>query len=317
MDYTGTRGVPRLDLGAALLEFIQEEKAFIGTQLFPVFKSPEKKANYPAITRASLTQTADTKRGSKGNYNRGSMGAKDKSFACEENGFEMPLSDDDRALYKTDFDAEWASTKGAGGILLRNQEGRIATKAFSTSTFTGSALYTDNSGTPWATIGTDIVGQVIDGKEKVRKNCGIEPNALVLSKANVNKCLKNTAIKAAISYTARPTEAEIINALKDLFGVKKLLIGNAVKNSAKEGAVFSGDDIWNATHVLLAVVAEDGQDLTQPSIGRTFLWDKDCPENVHVESYRDEPIRSDIFRARSHTDEVLIDPYFGHLLKVA
>ena len=67
---------------------------------------------------------------------------------------------------------------------------------------------------------------------------------------------------------------------------------------------------------LLAISAQDGQDPTQPSLGRTFLWANDSPENVMVEQYRDESIRSDVFRSRQHTDELLLDKYFGHLLKV-
>jgi hypothetical protein len=37
---------------------------------------------------------------------------------------------------------------------------------------------------------------------------------------------------------------------------------------------------------------------------------------VTVEQYRDEEARADIFRVRQNTDELIIDPYFGHLMKV-
>jgi hypothetical protein len=43
----------------------------------------------------------------------------------------------------------------------------------------------------------------------------------------------------------------------------------------------------------------------------------DSPENAVVEQYRAEEIRSDIFRVRQHVDEMVIDPYFAHLLKIA
>ena len=67
---------------------------------------------------------------------------------------------------------------------------------------------------------------------------------------------------------------------------------------------------------MVARITKDGLDFSQPAIGRTFLWVADCPENVMVESYRDEPVRSDVIRSRQFTDEILIDAYFGHLLKV-
>jgi hypothetical protein len=318
VDQSGVRATPRLDLGAAIEEYVQDAGDFIGTRLFPIFKTPQKAANFSAITRETLTQTPDTKRAANGKYNRGSIGAKDVGYSCEENGFEMPLDDGERKNYAKDFDAELAVSKAAMNIVLRGQEARIASTAINTSIFTGAPLLTDVSGSnPWSDDTKDIIKTIRDGKSKVRINCGMLPNTVLMSFDNLNRCLANKGIMEAIKYTARPTEAEIINALKDLFGVQNILIGNAIKNSAKEGQAFSGLDIWGSTYVLLAVSAQDGQDPTQPSIGRTFLWANDSPENVMVEQYRDESIRSDVYRSRQHSDEVLLDKYFGHLLKVA
>jgi len=318
VNYSGTRAVPRLELGAALEEFRSQESDFISTKVFPIFRSNKKEAKFSAITRESLAQIADTKRAARGGYNRGSIGAKDKSFACEENGFEMPLDDSERSLYANDFDAEFAAVKAAQGIIQRNQEARIAAALFNTSTFTGSALYTDiSSSAPFATIGSNVLGAIRTAKGKVRANCGIDPNALVISATNRDRLLANTDIITRIQYTARATDQEILRAFSDLFGVKYVFIANAIKNSAKEGKDFASADIWSSLYAMLAVVVENGQDLTQPGVGRTFLWTEDAPENVTVESYREDAIRSDVFRVRQHTDEVLIDANFGHLLKVA
>ncbi|MGE0267885.1 MAG: hypothetical protein AB7S78_05480 [Candidatus Omnitrophota bacterium] len=317
VDQVGVRATPRLDLGAAIEEYVQDAGDFIGTRLFPIFKTPQKAANFSAITRESLTQTPDTKRAVNGKYNRGSIGAKDVGYSCEENGFEMPLDDSERRNYAKDFDAELAVSKAAMNIVLRGQETRIASIAMNTSIFTGAPLFTDVSGSnAWSDPTKDIIKTIRDAKVKIRTNCGLLPNTLVMSYTNLNLCLNNNAIKDAIKYTARPTDAEIINALKDFFGIPNVLIANAIKNSSKEGQAFSGSDIWSPTYVLLAVTAQDGQDPTQPSVGRTFLWANDSPENVMVEQYRDESIRSDVFRSRQHTDELVLDKYFGHLLKV-
>ena len=318
IDYSGQRAVPRLDLGAAVLELIQQDSDFIGTKIFPIFRSPLKKAVFSAITRETLAQIGDTKRGTKGNYNRGSMGAKDKSFACEENGWENPLDDSERAFYVNDFDAGFVATKGALGVVMRGQESRIAGKLFDTSVFTGADLYTDVSGSaPWTTVGSDAIATIKAARAKVRANCGMMPNALIMDAINRDRLTSLTVVKDAIKYTARATDQELINALADLMGVKYIFFGNAIKNTAKEGKTFAGGDIWDPKYVSLAIVAENGQDLTQPAAGRTFLWTQDCPENVFVEQYRAEDIRSDVFRVRQHTDEKLIDPYFAHLIKVA
>ena len=317
-DYSGTRATPRLDLGVALMEFLDQQSDFIGPQAFPVFKSNLKSAAYSAITRESLAQTGDTKRSQRGNYNRGSFGAKDKTFACVENGWEQPLSDDERKLYSRDFDAEFAATKIAEGVVLRNQEARIAAKVFDTAVFTGSSLYLDvSSSAPWTTVGSAIKSTITAGKAAMRANCGMLPNALILNYTNVERLKATTEIKDAIKYTSFPSDDMLFSALASYFGVKKVLVGNAIKNSAKEGATFSGADIWSNLYAALAIVPDNAEDLSLPALGRTFLWTEDCPENVFVEYYRDETIRSDVFRTRQHTDENLIDKYFGFLIKVA
>ncbi len=316
IQYPGGRATPRLELGVAVQEFIQTADEFVGTKIMPIFKTKKKAATFSAITRDYITQDVDTKRSSRGNYNRIGVGAKDKSFNCAENGLENPLGDDERALYQTDFQAELVCSKVTARAVLQAQEKRIAAKIFNTTTFTGSALYTDNTANPWATIATDIIGQVSTGKQKIRSNTGLLPNALLMNYANFENCKKNTAILNRIQYNKVATDAEVAGYLAALFGVDNILIAKGILNSAKEGQTFVSGDIWSSNFVLFGLIDPSGEDLSIPSVGRTFLWTEDSPDNALVEQYRDDTIRSDVFRVRQNTDENLIDPYFGHLMKV-
>jgi len=314
-DYQGTRTVPRLELGEAALEFIQSQDEFIGTKVLPIFQTKKKAGVFPAITRESITREADTKRAPRGNYNRDSFQAKDRQYNCEEHGLEGPLDDSEREMYATDFDAELTSVQIVTRRVLQAQERRIASKVFDTTVFTGSKLFTDYSSAPWDNKSSDAIGQVRAAREQVRQNCGIEPNTLILSKANMDRLVGNEEVKKAIQYVARLTEAEILNAMADILGVKRIIVGRAIYNTAKEGKSFQGADIWSDDFAMVAVIGE-GQRLSDPTVGRTFLWTADSPENATVEQYRDDAARSDIFRVRQHVDEMIVDPYFAHLLKV-
>ncbi len=317
VDYAGQRATPRMDLGVAVMEYVEQEKEFIGTNVLPIFKTQKQKSVFPAITRESITRDADTKRATRGNYNRDGFSAKDKSYNCQEHGLEGALDDSERAMYASDFDSEIVTTKITTRRVLQAQEKRIADVLFDTNVFTGSALYTDNSANPWSNIATKVIKQIRDAKAKIRANCGIMPNALVMSSTNIERLKANTEIVDLIKYTSRPTDAEVRTALADLFGIKYIFEGKAIRNTAKEGRPFVSGDIWSDVYALLGLVIADGQDLSQPGLGRTFLWVSDSPENAVVEQYRAEEIRSDIFRVRQHVDEMLLDPYFAHLLKVA
>lgn len=316
VDYFGSRATPRMDLGAAVMEYVEQANEFIGTQVLPIFKTQKQKSVFPAITRESITRDADTKRATRGNYNRDGFSAKDKSYACEEHGLEGALDDSERAMYSTDFDAELVTTRITTRRVLQAQEKRIADMLFNPATFTGSALYTDNTGKPWDDINSDVIDQVRAAKAKVRANCGMEPNALILSSTNIDRLKANKQIVEVVKYTARATDQELRNALADLFGIKYILEGKAIRNAAKEGKAFLSTDIWSDDYAMVALVASEGQDLSQPCLGRTFLWQPDSPDNAVVEQYRAEEIRSDIFRVRQHVDEMIIDEYFGHLMKV-
>ncbi len=316
VDYQGTRAVPRLELGEAVKEFTQQQNEFIGTQVLPIFGTKKKSSIFPAITRESITREADTKRAPRGNYNRDGFSAKDKQYNCEEFGLEGVLDDGERTLYSSDFDAELTTVQIVTRRVLQAQERRVAGLMFNTVTFTGAQLYTDNTATPWTNASTDVIAQVRAIREKIRANSGLDPSALIFSKANLDRLLNNSVIKDCIKYVARLTEAEILNALADLLGIKQILVGRGIYNTAKEGKAFINGDIWNASYVMAAVIGSPER-LSDPSVGRTFLWTADSPENATVEQYRDDASRSDIFRVRQHVDEIVIDPYFAHLMKVA
>jgi len=305
-----------LDLGEATLEFTQQQNEFIGTQVLPIFQTKKKSSIFPAITRESITREADTKRAPRGNYNRDGFSAKDKQYNCEEFGLEGVLDDGERTLYSTDFDAELTTVQIVTRRVLQAQERRVAGLMFNTTMFTGAQLYTDNTAAPWTNASTDVIAQVRAIREKVRANSGIDPSTLIFSKANLDRLLNNSVIKDCIKYVARLTEAEILNALADVLGVKNILVGRGIYNTAKEGKTFVNGDIWNASYAMVAVIG-DANRLSDPSVGRTFLWASDSPENATVEQYRDDASRSDIFRVRQHVDEIVIDPYFAHLMKVA
>ena len=139
---------------------VEQENEFIGTQILPIFRTQKQKSVFPAITRESITRDADTKRATRGNYNRDGFSAKDKSYNCQEHGLEGALDDSERAMYASDFDAELVTSKITTRRVLQAQEKRIADLLFDTSVFTGASLYTDHSANPWSDIATKVVKQV-------------------------------------------------------------------------------------------------------------------------------------------------------------
>jgi len=313
---TATQARGRLDLGEAFKEFDINAARFAGTQILATFATGKRESTFTKLTRAGLLGRAKTARAVGGGYNRVDLYKTEDSYKCLENGLEGTLGDDDRALYASEFDAELASVENVFAKVMIEQEIRVKDLIFNTATYTGSALFTDNKATPWSTITTDIIGQVIDAAEKVRRNTGVPPNALVIGATSLANVLKNTSIRAQFPAVTIVTLEMIRNALGSIFGLEKLIVGAGAYNSAAEGQTCVVADTWPKTYAWIGRVAEAGDSLVTPCVGRTFLWDADAADIVIVEQYREEQVRGDVFRCRQYTAEKIFDAYFGHLLQI-
>lgn len=314
----GTRATPREDLGEALMQYRLEggDSKFIATEVLPILPTQKEAATVGVITREGLLKRADAKRAKRGSFNRVDFDAEDLSFTCEEYGLEGPLDDGERELYASDFDAELMTAMATQHKLEVEQEIRVKDLVFNTSTWTGAALYTDRSSAPWDAAASDAIGHVRAAKEKVRSAVGMNPNSMIVGQITMNNLLANTAILSRFPGVEVLTEEMLRRALASIFGLKNLIVGDKVYDSADEGQDSSVSDIWGDDYAMIALLQAKGDTLKAPGLGRTFMWTKRTKENTVVEEYREEQISSDIFRVRQYTDEKIFEAAFGHLLKV-
>lgn len=309
----GTYAVPRADLGEALHEMDASAEGFIATEVFPIRDVPRKAATIGVVTREN-TKRADAKHSNGGAFNRVNLTTEDKAYACEDFGLEGVLSDDDRANYASDYDAELETSQIVQRAVLVEQEVRVKTAVFNTTTFTGAALFTDNSAAPWDAAASDAIGQIQAAKDYVRINSGMPANAIIMGKASLNNLLANTAILARFPGALAITQEMLQTNMAAIFGLEKLIVGTKTYDSAIEGQVFVGADIWPDDYAMVCRISEGP--LSSGGLGRTLLWTPLSPDIVNVETYREEQTKSDIIRVEQYCDELLCDAYFGHLMQV-
>lgn len=313
---TSSTTLQRPDLGAVAYEYMLEasERGFIGLSILPIFPVEKQSADYPKIPIEALIKIPETKRSPKGNYNRGDYEFETGTYACEEYGWEEPVDDGQAALYRRFFDAEEIATRRAVDIILRGQEARISAAVFNTGNITGTA----NVGTEWSTVATCTPRADVEAnKLSMRAASGLLADTMVIS-YKVFRCLMRTAeILAAFRYT-NPVELggeEVQKALlAQYFGIGRVLVGGAIKDSAKKGQAVSIADLWDDEYCGLFKVSDGGQDLREPCLGRTFLWTADSPSNLVTEQYREEQTRSWVYRVRQNVDEAFIFTGAGWLI---
>ena len=311
---TSATTLQRPDLGAIAYEYNAEasQRGFIGLGLLPIFEVEEQSADYPKIPIESLIKIQDTKRAPRANYGRSDYEFETGTYACKENGWEEPVDDVEANLYRRYFDAEEVAVKRATDILLRGQEVRIAAMMFNSGNFTVA-----DAAIPWNTSATAVPRTNVEaGKIAMRAASGLEPNTIAMSKKVFTYLMLTAEITTAFRYT-NPIEIGGMEAQKRImaqyFGVDRVLVGDAIKDTAKKGQVFSLGDIWDDEYVGLFKVSAGGNDLREPVVGRTFLWTADSPGNIVTEQYREEQRRSNIYRVRHNVDECFIFQGAGYL----
>jgi len=307
--------IPRADLGEAFHEFQPDGQQFIAEEIFPVRPVTKKAASLSVITRKNMKR-ANTKHAKGAAFSRIDLDAKDLDYKCESEGLEYPLTDDDRENYANDFDAELEGTGVLKVKMLLEREIRVKDLVFNTTSWTGSSLYTDVSGSvPFATLTSAIIPVITAAKEKVRLQTGVTPDALILGQAALNQILGNSTIKACFPGATLITMSMLRQALAQIFDLNKLIVGSAVYDSAKEGQTFSGSDIWGSTYAMVAKI-QNGPTNVNAGLGRSVVWN---PLDAGVDAivqYREEQTASDIFRSQGYRQEKVFDACFGHLLKI-
>jgi len=307
--------IVRNDLGTIAWEYALDaaQRGFVGLEILPIFQTPKKEGEYPIITTESFLKRQKTKRAPRGAYSRSDYVFSKGNYSCSEHGWEELLDDSERTLYgDSQIDAETIAVMRAVDVILREQEIRIIQKVINTAVLTNAAVSID-----WGTSATAVPrSDVLTAIEVMRSTQGIKPNLMVISEASKNDLLLTAEITDALKYT-NPIELGGMEAqlriLAQYFGVDRLLVAGSQSDGAKKGQTKSLGDVWTNTICGLYNVSSS-RDLKSPSIGRTFLWEGDSPENIVTEQYRAETNRSDVFRARQNVGEEFIFTGAGYLL---
>ncbi len=300
----------RPDLGIAVMEYVEgREVGFIGLEVFPLFETPDSAGTFPVIPMEVLLKLPDTSRAPRANYNTGDWKYENGLYQTAEKGWKELVDDGERKMLdrRVPGKADLVSTKRAVNIILRSQEKRIADKLFNASNFTAHAITNEWDDSANATPITDVK----TGKAAFRLQCGMLPDALVIN-YSVFENLRNCAqIVDRIKYTFPGIQISDMNAaqLATCLGVPRVLVAGAIYDSAGAGLDASIAELWSNEYAALVKISRNRDDVTEPGVGRTFLWTEDSPTNPIVEQYRDEDKRSDAFRVRHNVDERLIQSF--------
>jgi hypothetical protein len=308
----------RPDLQQSFTEFdlAMNMQGFIGQRICPVIDVDRASGNFGRIPIEQLLQNPDTLRAPGSGYNRGKFTFKPDTYVTVEHGYEEPVDDAESAMYASYFDAEQVSALRAHHAVLLAYEQRVVTVFTDGATWTGGK--TAAAAVPWDTLATAApLTDIESAVQAVFAASGLWPNAIIMSRIDFRNLRNDAQVIDRVKYSGfMDTRAGNITpqAIAQCLDIDEVIVAGSSYNSANDGQTASLATVWPKGSVMVAHI-DRSNDIRRPTVARTFHWSSDGSDiNGTVETYRDEPKRSDIVRVRHQTGEKLLYSVAGFLI---
>uniref|UniRef100_A0A6M3XRT4 Putative capsid protein n=1 Tax=viral metagenome TaxID=1070528 RepID=A0A6M3XRT4_9ZZZZ len=283
MATTPTRSQVHVDAAMSNISIAYRNANYIGPQVFPIVPVQKQSDKYFIFDKADWFRNEAGPRapGTRGPVVEYSLST--GTYACEEIAAAKIVTDEavenaDNPLRPRQEAVEFATDK-----VMLNAEATIAGVVFGAG-WTSSAT----PGTTWDDDASDPITDVEVGKETVVGLIGREANTMVIGRNVWTDLKQHPDLLDRIKYTQ--TGIMTPELLRQLFGVEKLLIGNAIYDSGVESPTTSSYGFLWGKHAWLGYVSPT-PGLMTPSAGYLITW-----KNRVVERYRMDIEKADFVR---------------------
>jgi hypothetical protein len=320
---------PRPDIALTVMQEMQDVSAFVSHLVFPTFPVAVSTAPIPKVLARRRVERLH--RPKHGEFPRSPLVVENAgTFNCQTAGFEEQLDAQDiEILGGLDQAMAIAGLKATQTLLLA-RDNALAASLMTTSTF-GSG-YNTAGAAAWDNANGKPIDDVVKAGEQVRKRIGVRANALIISGGAYAKLMYNaqvvSQVKAIVGYHDKIGGIAALvtpDILAAAFGVKYVIIGDAIKSTADEGLAEVIASVWDDTKALVAYIPE-AQDRLSPALGRTFVWTEgDEPTAVArqtmnalaglmIEEYDETKTSTKVVRAKQSLDMLMLNKDAGHLI---
>jgi hypothetical protein len=264
-----------------LVGYMQNAAAFVADRVFPNVPVQKQSDRYFVYNRGDFYRDTMAKR-APGTESAGDGFKVDNtpSYFCDKWALHKDIDDDLRANADDPLNLDRDTTLFLAQKAMLNREASFVTNYFTTGVWTGagvdvsgvSASPAGNSVLQWNDSNSTPITDVKNYATTVQGATGYRPNKLVLGRQVWDQLSEHPDIVARIQYSSSNTNPAIVSkqAVASLFEIDEVLVMEAVKNTAAEGATDSVSFIGGKSALL--VYAAPNASIMQPSAGYTFSW---------------------------------------------
>lgn len=275
------------------------ENRFVGTQILPVRDIATKTGQYPVFGDDQFDLNASKERAAGSSFPRRDFAYGQQDFSCKQYALEGLLPDEDATKASDDgiSDAAGAIAQKLQRDLMVGHELRVAS-AMNAAGFNAVA----QTGGAMSAEGAKPISTIQNAVERLQGNGFYDNLALIIEVSLFNEMVNTADVRGIFNGNGQYTDRQVI---LDALGVNQIIICPTRYNSAAKGKAAARSKIWSTDSYFVGQVA--GGDFANGGFGRTLSYGPDGGVFT-AETYRDEPIKSDVLRVLNSVDEVIINP---------
>lgn len=290
-------------------------EGFIANDVFPIVNPRNKSGKLARIGdshyRIDFGQRAPGTPG-----NRIEFDADQVPFVADEYRLEFPVDDQDVGEYDSPYDAFRDGAMVIDQKLKLKKEQLVASTVTTTGNY--AAGHTDTTLRSWDTSG-DPIADVETAKNTIISKTGVnESNLHGVCSWNVYSALRKNAIILAHYTSTTPGAANLSQIgraqVASALGLASLQVGNAVYDTANEGATASMSYVWGSENFAVYYKAS-ATGLMIPNFGYQLFPNVTgfSGAEVMVDRYREEKLSSTVVRGKMLLDQVVTKSTMGFL----
>lgn len=288
--------------------YIQEQAAYVASRIFPTVPVEKQSDKYFIYTKGDWFRDEAQLRAPATESAGSGYSLSTATYSSQVYAFHKDVDDQVRANADNPLNPDRDATTFVTQRMLLRQEIQWASDFFTTGVWandvTPTNLWNDYTA-------SDPIGDVETGKATMLNSTGYLPNTLVMGYDVFRQLRNHPDIVDRVKYTSAENVTEDI--LARFFGVDRILVARAIKNSGAEGAANSFGSIYGKNAALYYVAPTPG--LLTPSAGYTFAWrgvSDGMGANIGITRFRMPELRADRIEAQMAWDNKVIASDLGY-----
>lgn len=300
------------------IEYANRPDAFIAHQALPIINSEGKTTGrYRKFKKGNMFRKYDDARARLASSSQVHVEMDtDGTFACVERALHDGIADRDaKEFLSQGLDLQEFAVRVVTDAVLLGREYRVAALLTSISVLNNYlALTTADRWDNFTSASSDPFDDVEMMRNSIHATTGLEMNRIVMGRQVYNKLKLHPYVLDRIKYTMNIREGKVTpELLAAAFDVDKVLIGNPLYQTTKEGQTETLGYIWGKNVIGMAV--DDAPTNRSRTLG--FIPSLYGSNAVQMAKWYEQNVKGTYVEGTIDEDEIIVDANCGYLLQTA